>query len=433
MSKGLCGDVRNQDRRRSGQCSQGGVRDADSGDSGGDDMVTRRSNRIPIHRLHKASGQGYVRIDRQFHYTGKWGTPEAGDKADRLIAAYLANGRQLPEGEPDASFLLEDLAAEYWERHVERAYVKHGAPTGEQGNIRSVLKKLLGSYGELPVQLFTPGKLVRHRDGLIARGLCHTSINKEIGIIKRMFRWAAEREIVDGSCSHAIQSVQPLRRGQAGVRVKPRVLPVPQEDIDAVLGVVPRQIAAMIQLQLLTGMRPGEVVQMRRRDFHQTRDGMEYRPARHKTEHHGKERVVALGPQAREIVRVFTKLDPDASMFSPVDVDHEFREAQRAKRKSKEPPSQQHRRAAAAASPCRTLNPSYSTVTYGQVIRRVCQELQIPVWSPNRLRHNAGTWITQELGLEAARAALGHSDPRSTLIYAEDDRQLARRTAERLG
>jgi len=396
-------------------------------------MATRRSSRIPTHRLHKASGQGYVRIDRRFHYTGKWGSKEADEKADQLIATYLANHRQLPEEQPDDSILLEDLAAEYWERHVERAYVKHGAPTGEQRNIRSVLRKLLATNGDLPVQLFTPGKLIRHRDALIAKGLCHTSINKEIGIIKRMFRWAAEREIVDGSCSHAIQSVQPLRRGQAGVRVKPRVFPVPQEDIDAVLEVVPRQIAAMIELQLLTGMRPGEVVQMRRRDLHQTQDGMEYRPARHKTEHHGKERVVPLGPKAREIVRAFRKLDPDAPMFSPVDVDREFREGKRSKRKTKEPPSQQRRRAEAAANPRRNLNPAYSTVTYGQVIRRACEGLGIPVWSPGRLRHNAGTWIRQELGLEATGAILGHSDPRSTLIYAEEDRQLARWAAERLG
>ena len=75
-------------------------------------MVTRRSTRTPVHRPHKASGQGYVRIDRQFHYTGKWGTPEADEKADQLIAAYLANGRQLPEEEPDASFLLEDCPVE---------------------------------------------------------------------------------------------------------------------------------------------------------------------------------------------------------------------------------------------------------------------------------------------------------------------------------
>jgi integrase len=433
MADGSCGGERNPDRKRFGQCSQGGDRDANSGDSGGDEMANRRSRKTPVHRLHKASGQGYVRLNRKFRYTGKWGTQEAEDEADRLIAEYLANGRQLPERSLDSSFLLKDLVSEYLARHVERAYVKHGAPTGEQRNIKNVFRKLLPANGGLPIQLFSPGRLIRHRDLLIAKGLSHTTINKEIGVIKRMFRWAAEREIVDGSNSHAIQSVQPLRRGQAGVRVKPRVLPVPQEDIDAVLEVVPRQIAAMIRLQLLTGMRPGEVVQMRRRDLYQTQDWMEYRPARHKTEHYGKERVVPLGPKAREIVRAFTKLDPDAPMFSPVDVDREFREGQRSKRQTKEPPFQQRRRAAAAANPRRTLNPSYSTVTYGQVIRRVCERLEIPVWAPNRLRHNAGTWITKELGLEAARAALGHADPRSTLIYAEEDRQLARRAAERLG
>ena len=43
----------------------------------------------------------------------------------------------------------------------------------------------------------------------------------------------------------------------------------------------------------------------------------EYRPASHKTQHHGKERIIFLGPQALEIIRPFLKPEVDAYLFSP--------------------------------------------------------------------------------------------------------------------
>ena len=51
---------------------------------------------------------------------------------------------------------------------------------------------------------------------------------------------------------------------------------------------------------------------MRTRDIDTSGKIWEYRPESHKTEHHGKERVIFLGPRAQEIVRPFLKnnLDP---------------------------------------------------------------------------------------------------------------------------
>ena len=59
----------------------------------------------------------------------------------------------------------------------------------------------------------------------------------------------------------------------------------------------------MIQLQSLTGMRPGEVVIMRGCDLDTTGKIWTYGPARHKTEHHGIARLVYVGPQAQGVRR----------------------------------------------------------------------------------------------------------------------------------
>jgi integrase len=42
-------------------------------------------------------------------------------------------------------------------------------------------------------------------------------------------------------------------------------------------------------------------------------------------------------------------------------------------------------------------------------------------WSPNQLRHTAGTEIRRQFGLEAAQVTLGHSNANVTQIYAERD------------
>ena len=46
-------------------------------------------------------------------------------------------------------------------------------------------------------------------------------------------------------------------------------------------------------------------------------------------------------------------------------------------------------------------------------------------WSPNRLRHSAGTEIRKRYGLEAAQVILGHASADVTQIYAERDLQKA--------
>ena len=58
---------------------------------------------------------------------------------------------------------------------------------------------------------------------------------------------------------------------------------------------------------------------------------------------------------------------------------------------------------------------------------------EIPSWHPHQLRHNAGTALRRQFGLDVARAVLGHSTPDVTEIYAELDEAKARDAMERMG
>lgn len=122
-----------------------------------------------------------------------------------------------------------------------------------------------------------------------------------------------------GSVYQGLQAVAGLRLGRNGVRESDPVKSVPQAFIDAVLPHVSSPVAAMIRLQLLNGMRPGEVVLIRGCHLETGGKVWLYRPESHKTAHHGHQRVIALGPQAQAILKPFLKSDMTPSLFSPRD------------------------------------------------------------------------------------------------------------------
>jgi hypothetical protein len=256
---------------------------------------------------------------------------------------------------------------------------------------------------------------------------------------------------------------------------------------------VSRPVWAMIELQRLAGMRPEEACLMRTIDINTSGSIWEYRPESHKTEHHGKDRIIPLGPLAQEVLKPWLRTELEAYLFSPREAVAERRAAMRAARKTKVQPSQQARR---MKRPKRLPGERYTTVSYGHAIADACvrafphptiaplevrdlsgpqrdefrrlrkvlhskdlpaerrEEIKAAIgklllppdqraeleawqkshrWHPNQLRHSAATRIRREFGLETTKAVLGHSSVVPTQIYAEQDMEAARRAMERLG
>lgn len=54
-------------------------------------------------------------------------------------------------------------------------------------------------------------------------------------------------------------------------------------------------------------------------------------------------------------------------------------------------------------------------------------------WTPNQLRHTAGTDVRQKYGLEGAQVHLGHSQANVTEVYAERDLTKAIKIAREIG
>jgi integrase len=214
---------------------------------------------------------------------------------------------------------------------------------------------------------------------------------------------------------------------------------VPEAFVDAVLPHVSRQVAAMIELQRLTGMRSGEVTILRGCDLDTSGKVWIFTPHDHKTAHHGHERKVYLGPKAQLVIRPFLKADSQAYLFSPKDAVAEQLEAKHASRKT--PLSCGNRPGTNRKSkPKREPGERYDTNSYRRAIDRgiaaankaILAEAAaegiaekdaalIPHWHPHQLRHNAATNLRKEHGIEVARIILGHRSAAITEVYAEVD------------
>jgi integrase len=151
-------------------------------------------------------------------------------------------------------------------QHADAYYVKNGKPTTEPVNLRLAIRTLRKLYGHIPARDLGPLALKTVRQAMIDGGLCRNEVNKRIHLLRRL---QGGRRRGDGppSVHHGLQAVHGLRRGRADVRESAPVKPVPEATVAAIRRYVPRQVCAMIELQRLSGMRPGEVVSMRSVDL----------------------------------------------------------------------------------------------------------------------------------------------------------------------
>jgi integrase len=378
-----------------------------------------------------------VTINGKDHYLGQFGSAESKAEYQRLLAEFLAGGLQAGSVTPDLT--VNELAARYL-KFADRYYLKAGKPTAEPDNIALANRPLRQLYGHTPAVEFGPLRIQTIRQAMIDSGLCRNEINKRIGKIIRMFKWATSQELIPSSVFHGLQSVSGLRRGRSGARESPPVKPVPLAYVEAVRPHVSRQVWAMIQLQLLTGARSGEVCQMRTCDIDTKGRVWCYVPESHKTEHHDRERKIYLGPKAIEIVRSWLRAELEAYLFSPAEAMAEKRVGQREQRKTPVQPSQRDRR---RAKPKKRPGERYDSGSYRRAIdyaikkaneiRAERGEPEIPSWHPHRLRHNAATQLRREFNIDVARAVLGHAAPAITERYAERDEALAVEAMLRVG
>jgi integrase len=425
-----------------------------------------RTDHVPSYRRHKQSGQAVVTLPdglggRRDVLLGKLNTKASRVEYARVLAEWEAGGRTLPAAPAAPDLTVSELALAYW-RHVEVHYVKDGAPTSEQDTIRQALRHLRRLYGHTPARDFGPLALkavraamvgqpvtarykardpqtgkARWETRVVRQGLARKYVNKQVGRVRRMFAWAVEEELVPVSVHQALLRVEGLKKGKGQAREKPRVKPVPDAWVDAVLPHLPAAVRAMVEVQRLSGARPQDVVGMRPVDIDTTGPVWEYRPQRYKTEHHNdgadRDRVVFLGPRAQAVLKPHLPLNVTDFVFSPCRSEAARCSQRRAGRQTPLWPSHTRHQARKRRRSKAPLRDRYDVGTYRQAVQRACKRAGVPCWYPLQLRHARGTEVRKRYGLEASQAVLGHTELGVTQVYAEVDHDTARRVMGELG
>jgi integrase len=400
---------------------------------------------------------------------GPYGSVESRREYGRIVSEWQMNGFNAPGASPSADTTINELALRFF-MHAEQYYRRpDGTRTEEVNEYRYALRVLREHYGDSLAREFGPFQLKTVREKMINLDWCRSRINKQIGRIKRVFRWGAENKLVpirtnpSGDSDYLqMLEVENLKAGRCAARESEPVGPVPQALVDATLPFMVRPVAAMVQVQLLTGARHGEVRTMRGCDLDMTDDIWLYYPGsdqgrygQHKTAHRGYKRVITIGPKAQAILRPYLKPDPKAYLFSPKESRAEFDAIRKQNRKTPMTPSQKKRRP--KKNPKRRPGDHYRATAYDHAIRRAvdlankakacdackkivaeercqaCRDAALSYWHPHMLRHARATELRRKYGTEAAQAVLGHESLDATELYAEVDLGIARKIMAEVG
>jgi integrase len=404
--------------------------------------MPRLTRSVPSYRKHKTSGLSFVELNGHRIYLGPHGTKASKDAYDRAVAEWLANGRQVAQ--PSEALSIVEMCDRY-RIFAERYYVKNGRPTC-LARIKQAMKCVRELYGREPANTFGPLALRTIRQGMIERDLSRRYINELVDCIRRAFKWAAAEELIPASVPQALAMVAGLRRGKTAARETPPVTPVDDAIVTATLPHVTPVVAAMIRIQRLTGMRPQEVCGLSPTDIDTSGEIWAYRPESHKTEHFGRSRTILIGPLAQQLLHPYLDRAPADFCFQPKEAFAAHLAARHAARKTplrcgNRPGS--NRRTAARRRP----GSHFNVAAYRRAIHRGCdraflhptlsdikekdltttQRAELKEWraarrwSPNALRHAAGTAIRKQFGLEATQVILGHASAKVSEIYAERD------------
>lgn len=403
--------------------------------------MARPRTSTPQMYLHKSSSTWCVNLSGKRVRLGRDRTA-AEEKYRRTLAGWW-------QGRPEPGKLPAREGARASE--VLLAYRVHAARTVSRSQLARIdyaTRAVLDLYGSTPATDFDQLALQAVREHLLRqrsrRGkseqpfLSRNYVNALIGCVQTAWAWAARQKLVPGSAVHDLRTVKALREEEGGREVE-RVRPANPADVAATLPHCTPTVAALVQIQCLTGMRPGEAVILRRADISCSPaekvqpprgpavaalevDGQTvwvYAPRAHKTLRSGKVRLVALGPQAQAVLLPFlTGRAPDAYLFSPREAVEAWHKA--AGRKSPEKKS-------------RVAGERYTTQTYTRAVKKAARRAGVPVWSANTLRHAAATEITFLFDQHAAQAVLGHANPDMTATYISSMLKKAAAVAAKIG
>ncbi len=355
-------------------------------------------------------------------YLGPWGAPETEAAYELYIHNLTAKTPQAPIGSNSVTII--ELVAAFFEAKADY-YVKNGKQTRQLQRFKAAAEFPVKYFGTVPAGSFGPKKLLECRAMMETSGrFSRRYINTLTSCWRAIVKFGVEHEIVPPDVLTALQTVEPLKRGRSKANERQPVQAVPPQIVEQTCEQLPAVVCAMVRIQRYTGMRPGEVTQMRAGDVYAVGDVWIYTCRSDKTDYKRAEwakKRIPLGPKAQAVLFPYIQArssDPDAYLFTPEEAAEDRRIEKREARKT--PLTAQTRRRDRRETR-REYAPCYDANSYAKAIKRAAKRAGVPHWTPNQLRHLYATEIRAKYGLEASQIMLGHANANVTQIYAERD------------
>lgn len=369
------------------------------------------------------------------------------------------------------------IAADIWQNHIKKniaciwdgklstlaqIYNQHNIdyylpPSREAYNISLAIMPLAEKYPDLQADEFTSLHLKEFLKFVVESDKydwCRKLINERIRCIKRMFKWAASEMLISVHTFTALSTIEGLRKGRTIARESKKVLPANIELVNAVIDVVAPVIGDMIQIQILTAMRSGELCKMRPCNIDRSEEIWIYQPQavdptkqyNHKKDYLGYQKIITIGPKAKLLLAKYMFRDPTDYCFKPTE---SYRQCLQAKSDKRKTPLKYGNRPGTNCKGTMPLNECFNSDGYMKIIKRACKTaFPMPKeltqeekkqwekqhhWHPHQLRHVAGTEVTRKFGIDAARAVLGHQKINTTEYYVQLDLAKAKEVAKMMG
>lgn len=340
--------------------------------------------KTPQPRLKK--GYWYIRILGRDYYLGKdW--EEATYKAGELISELL-----IPQKRNSPQFLLS-RAMDYWLDVVKPSLSHHTFL--QYWYIANVIKRHVKL---VHLNQFSKLRYMEMMNRFAEAGKSRGTLKQYRHVILETLRYAEIRNMVNDGTYSAFQII-PLPRSARPLK---QIAPTSQEELDRVREAVGQTVYDILRLEVLTGMRPNELLRLRPRDLVKMPSGVwQYVIYRHKTSGRiGAPLIKYIGPKAQEILNRYIAPDkPDGPLFFT------------------------------------RLGKPHTVVTVAKRIYYLRKTVPgFPAgFHQYKCRHAAGTEARKRQGLEGAQAFLGHANRATSEIYAEVNQELAIALALEIG
>lgn len=361
-------------------------------------------------KARKYGGGARIKINGKEYHLGPHGSQKSYAEYERLRLEHAKGIPAPPLPVLSRGMTIEQLVADFMRNEP------RGVEHPENQRIGRACVPLVRLFGQTPADEFRANRLRAVQEAMISQcwmtpaekekcgDWSREYINKNIERIIRVFNFAESRELLPMNITAHLRTVADLKPQDKRARSCPDKQPVDWES--QVVPCFPHMapvVKAMVKVQYYAGMRPGEVVMVRKCHIDTSEDVWLYCPTEHKGDWRGHELVKVMGPQCKAAIAPwYDAADPDGFVFPP------------AKRRN------------------RALHYTYSG--YAHAVYLAIKEAGVKHWALHQLRHSISHAAELIGGKAASAALLGHESLETTKIYTAKQRlDLAKEVAKKIG